>query len=395
MHARESDAQIRLSPSVAVEDVSSIASDSSAQGSLPLPCARRPRQAVLQVPSAGHCSPAQLGDALATDPTWPGSHSGSTRGRWRLSAAKISAAGGIGVDRHRVEDHDAGDGRCRRLPAFPCCRAHDLFAPVENYAQAILLTPGDEAYWFDWDSSFHGKATIRIATLGDEVMVFREHRADRYGKVRRFRALLYPEFGTPYTQACERRPEAFEDDILEIADQAEQDYREGKNGQPIPNKELVLRSKIKVEGRQWLMARRNPAQWGDNQSLDVTGNIMLLSPEERVQKALQLFDLMKKFVEPSRNPVAGRPLVYDPGDDDLPVLVVWSLFEERDAMKAALLAIWICLIALPALALPCSTAVGCVHGAPAPIIGAGIPALLGVGGVWLGRRLLKRTRRQD
>jgi hypothetical protein len=30
------------------------------------------------------------------------------------------------------------------------------------------------------------------------------------------------------------------------------------------------------------------------------------------------------------------------------------------------------------------------HGAPAPLIGAGIPALLGVGGVLLGRKLLKR-----
>jgi hypothetical protein len=43
---------------------------------------------------------------------------------------------------------------------------------------------------------------------------------------------------------------------------------------------------------------------------------------ERVQKALQLFDLMEKFVERARNPVGGGPLVYDPGDDSLPMLVV-------------------------------------------------------------------------
>ena len=30
--------------------------------------------------------------------------------------------------------------------AFPCCREHDLFAPVEEYAQRIQRTPGDEAY---------------------------------------------------------------------------------------------------------------------------------------------------------------------------------------------------------------------------------------------------------
>jgi hypothetical protein len=76
--------------------------------------------------------------------------------------------------------------------AFPCCRAHDLFAPVENYARSILRAPGDEAYWFDWRSSFHGNATIRIARLGSEAVVFRLYRPSKYGKARRFRGLLTP-----------------------------------------------------------------------------------------------------------------------------------------------------------------------------------------------------------
>jgi hypothetical protein len=94
-----------------------------------------------------------------------------------------------------------------------------------------------------------------------------------------------------------------ENDLLEIADDTDRDYREGKNGQEIPNKEQMLRSKIRIESRQWLMARRDPQQWGDKQSLDVSANIMLLTPEERVQKTLQLFDLMEKFVERAQ---AGR-----------------------------------------------------------------------------------------
>jgi hypothetical protein len=76
--------------------------------------------------------------------------------------------------------------------AFPCCRAHDLFAPVEEYAKSILRTPGDEAYWFNWDSSFHGNATVRIAKLGDEAMVFRTYRSSHYGKLRRYRGFLTP-----------------------------------------------------------------------------------------------------------------------------------------------------------------------------------------------------------
>jgi hypothetical protein len=44
--------------------------------------------------------------------------------------------------------------------AFPCCRDHDLFALVEEHPQRIQRTPGDEAYWFGWDSSFDGKAYL-------------------------------------------------------------------------------------------------------------------------------------------------------------------------------------------------------------------------------------------
>src|ERR1700693_4844307 len=100
----------------------------------------------------------------------------------------------------------------------------------------------------------------------------------------------HAEFGDAFSRACARRIDAFEDDILEIADQTEDDYRQTLTGRMVPNKEQVLRSKIKIKikSRQWLMARRDPRLWGDKQSLDVSANIMLLSPEERVQKALAL-----------------------------------------------------------------------------------------------------------
>jgi hypothetical protein len=127
-------------------------------------------------------------------------------------------------------------------------------------------------------------------------------------------------FCDAFARACARRIDAFEEDILEIADQTEDDYRETLTGRMVPNKEVVLRS-MRIEARQWLMSRRDPKKWGDRQSVDVTANIMLLTPEERVQKALQLFDLTERFVERERNPVDGGPLVYDPGGG-LPVLVI-------------------------------------------------------------------------
>jgi len=134
--------------------------------------------------------------------------------------------------------------------------------------------------------------------------------------------LLNPEFGALYAAACDKRVPALENDLLEIADDADRDFRIAENGKSVADKEQLLRSKLRIEARQWIMSRRNPQQWGDKSTVDVSANIMLLSPEERVQKALALFDLMEKFVERQTKPLGGGPLVYDPGDDDLPLLEV-------------------------------------------------------------------------
>jgi len=69
-------------------------------------------------------------------------------------------------------------------------------------------------------------------------------------------------------------------------------------------------------------------------------------------------------------------------------------------MKGLTLIIWLCLNAGPTFAQsasavtnvpPCATAV--CRGAPAPLIGLGLPAAFAVGGVLLGAKLLRRRRR--
>ena len=70
--------------------------------------------------------------------------------------------------------------------AFPCCREHDLFAPVAGYGRAIRRDLADEVYWFRWSGTENGCAAIRIARLDREAMVFRTYRPSHYGKVRRF-----------------------------------------------------------------------------------------------------------------------------------------------------------------------------------------------------------------
>jgi uncharacterized membrane protein len=69
-------------------------------------------------------------------------------------------------------------------------------------------------------------------------------------------------------------------------------------------------------------------------------------------------------------------------------------------MKGLALIAWLCLSAVPALAQsttmavsPCATAV--CRGAPAPLIGFGIPAAFAVSGILLGAKLLRRRRRSQ
>jgi hypothetical protein len=99
-----------------------------------------------------------------------------------------------------------------------------------------------------------------------------------------------PELAALYTQACEKRVEAMENDLLEIADDTDRDYREGKNGKDIPNKEQMLRSKIRIESRQWLMARRDPvgpaagahqSQWGNR---PIIGDDAAASPRAKQRR---------------------------------------------------------------------------------------------------------------
>jgi hypothetical protein len=69
-------------------------------------------------------------------------------------------------------------------------------------------------------------------------------------------------------------------------------------------------------------------------------------------------------------------------------------------MRAALLAIWLCIGAMPVFAADHGEGrlsdhaggIGRHKPAPAPLVGLGIPVVLAVGGALLGTKLLKRKR---
>jgi hypothetical protein len=75
----------------------------------------------------------------------------------------------------------------------------------------------------------------------------------------------------------------------------------------------------------------------------------------------------------------------------------------RTLIKILFLTIWLCIGAVPVFAAPGNGngngGVGngngnAKHGAPAPLLGLGIPSALAVGGAFLGANLLRRRRRR-
>lgn len=84
----------------------------------------------------------------------------------------------------------------------------------------------------------------------------------------------YPEFLEQYTRAKEESADAMAEDILDIADDATNDYmmRTGKDDTESYqlNGEHIQRSRLRVESRKWLMAKMKPKRYGDK--LDMTTN---------------------------------------------------------------------------------------------------------------------------
>jgi terminase small subunit-like protein len=125
----------------------------------------------------------------------------------------------------------------------------------------------------------------------------------------------HPEFRSMYEQARLDRNDMWGEEIVEIADGRDADYEMGPTGKAVPVKENVLRSRLRMEGRQWVMARLAPQQWGERQQIDMKADMLLQMPEEqRVKKALELLDMVREVVN---RPKERRPIRYDDTDGDI------------------------------------------------------------------------------
>ena len=81
------------------------------------------------------------------------------------------------------------------------------------------------------------------------------------------------KFREQYAQACKERSYAQAEEIIDIADNATNDYMEKLEGDGyIFNSENVQRSRLRIDTRKWLMSKMNPKVYGDKLDMTTNGN---------------------------------------------------------------------------------------------------------------------------
>ena len=96
----------------------------------------------------------------------------------------------------------------------------------------------------------------------------------------------------------------FGEQIIDIADDSRNDWVKTKTGRLIPNKELVLRSKIRIAARQLHMSRLQPQTRGDKLIVGIKNDGNLLSEDERRRRAEKLIATIKAIKAPPELPPA-------------------------------------------------------------------------------------------
>lgn len=119
---------------------------------------------------------------------------------------------------------------------------------------------------------------------------------------------IHDEFSDQYSRACAARTEVHGDEVVEIADDATNDYMTIRNErgelERVPDPEVIQRSKLRVETRLKLMALMQPKKYGRAMTLKGDPDAPLIPPAIVVPKK----DLLgASATERPRNPVVAKP----------------------------------------------------------------------------------------
>ena len=100
------------------------------------------------------------------------------------------------------------------------------------------------------------------------------------------------EFRDQYEKAKDESADAFTDEMLDIADNGNNDWMEnnGDSEGYRQNGEAIQRSRLRVDTRKWLASKLKPKKYGDKQQIEHSGKIGLadLTDAELAQKLEEL-----------------------------------------------------------------------------------------------------------
>lgn len=105
----------------------------------------------------------------------------------------------------------------------------------------------------------------------------------------------WPEIQEQYARAREAQADTLFDEILEIADDALNDYAEDGEGGLRLNSEHVQRSRLRVDARKWAAGKLRPKKYGDKVDLSSSDGTMTPKAPSPVDAALAT-ELAKKLL---------------------------------------------------------------------------------------------------
>jgi hypothetical protein len=71
-----------------------------------------------------------------------------------------------------------------------------------------------------------------------------------------------------YARAMELRQETIFEDILNIADNQEEDVLINDDGVAMTNHNVIQRARLRVDSRKWMLGKMNPKKYGDKLETD-------------------------------------------------------------------------------------------------------------------------------
>lgn len=115
--------------------------------------------------------------------------------------------------------------------------------------------------------------------------------------------------GKKYREAREHLMAYWAEELIDIADDASNDWMERENG-PAVNAEAINRSRLRIDARKWLLSKLRPGEYGDKTTVEHTGGIDVRMSDEELNRRI-----VEKLMGQGLSPDAIRQMGYEVPED--------------------------------------------------------------------------------